>query len=264
MAALARAVAVLLFRGGWLVGLVFLEALLLAGFWWSGPTPFGDAFDRRAAEADFLLLTLSSLPALFAGALLASGDREDGMAAFYRSCGLSPTRQVAGTTLGLFFITGASLATAVVVAVVASGGGGSGGLAVTLSLGLASVAIHGTWGVALGAWLRSRWSAVAAALGFWLVTVLALEGLVLALLEVFPVRWAWGTVLTFTFLDPSELVRVSSVILRGQGWAYGPAFAELREWLPSLPGLFFLVGLVVVHVLVPGVLAVWGWRRRAL
>ena len=59
MEALATAVARLLVRGGWLLGLVVLETLLLTGFWFAGPTPFGDAFDRRAAEADLLLLTLT-------------------------------------------------------------------------------------------------------------------------------------------------------------------------------------------------------------
>lgn len=264
MAALARAVAGLLARGSWLGGLFVLELVLLVGFWWSGPTPFGDAFDRRAAEADLLLLTLTTLPALFAGALLAAGDQEDGMADFFRSCRVSGLRQVIGTAMGLFVITGGALALAVPTSLVL---GAPASLAApatwtSLALALSSTLVHGVWGLALGAWVRSRWAAVAAALGFWVLSVFALEAMVAALVGALPGRWSLFVVLGFTALDPAELVRVVSVFARGQGWAYGPAFADVREWVGTPLGgaTLGLVGLG--HLVIPVALAVAGWNRR--
>lgn len=264
MAALARAVAGLLTRGGWLGGLALLELLLFSGFWWSGPTPFGEAFDRRAAEADLLLLTLTSLPALFAGALLAAGDREDGMADFFRSCRISSFRQVGGTGLGLFAVAGGALAAALPLSLVL---GAPGSLAtpspwVSLGLGLTSTLVHGFWGLALGSWVRSRWAAVAAALGFWVLSTFALEALVAALVTALPARNALPVILGFTALDPVELFRVASVFLRGQSWAYGPAFAEVRDWALSPGGIGVLVLLGAFHLTLPGALAIFGWNRR--
>jgi len=265
MEALATAVARLLIRGGWLVGLVVLETLLLTGFWFAGPTPFGDAFDRRAAEADLLLLTLTSLPALFAGALLASGDREDGMGDFYRSCRISPWTQVMGTLIGQVFVMGVALVVALVLslAVALPAALVTPSLAVSLGLALLSTAIHGAWGLAIGSWLRSRWSAVAATLVLWLLTVFALEAVVTAALGVLPARWTFPVLGTFLVIDPSEFVRVSSVFFRGQGWAYGPAFAPVRELLATPLGLALFAGAAGIHLVVPTVLAVAGWKRQS-
>ena len=265
MAALARAVAGLLLRGGWLVGLLVLESLLLTGFWFSGPTTFGQAFDRRAAEADLLLLTLTSLPALFAGALLSSGDREDGMADFYRSCRISPWKQVAGTGLGLFAVTGGALSLSVLlslaVAAPQSLGGASGWI--SLAFGLLSTALHAAWGLALGAWVRSRWAAIAGVLVFWIASVFALEALVTALLGILPARWTFGVLAGFLVLDPSQFVRVATVFVRGQGWAYGPAFAPVRDFLATPGGPVTLGFLALAHLALPTALAVAGWSRRS-
>lgn len=263
MAALARAVATLLTRGGWLIGLVALEFVLLVAFWWSGPTPFGDAFDRRAAEADLLLLTLTSLPALFAGALLAAGDQEDGMADFFRSCRVSSVRQVGGTALGLFAVTGGALVMALPASLAVAAPGSLSALATWTSLGVALVStlVHGAWGLALGSWVRSRWAAVAAALGFWVVTLFVLEALASAGIAALPPRFALSLTLIFTALDPAELIRVVTVGLRGQSWAFGPAFAAVQEAVSTWSGALALVGLGVLHVAFPLALAVQGWNR---
>lgn len=265
MDALAAAVARLLIRGRWLWGLLVLETLLLTGFWFSGPTPFGEAFDRRAAEADLLLLTLTSLPALFAGALIASGDREDGMADFYRSCRISPETQVLGTLLGQWAV----LALALTASLVVSLGLTNPSVLFTKSflisggLGLFSTAVHGAWGLVLGSWARSRWAAVAGAMGFWLLTVFALEAVVTALLGVLPGRWTVPVLGTFLVSDPSQFVRVSAVFFRDQGWAYGPAFAPLRERLALPMGWTLFAAPALVHLLLPTLLAIRGWKRPA-
>lgn len=264
MEALATAVARLLVRGGWLVGLVILETLLLAGFWFAGPVPFGDAFDRRAAEADLLLLTLTSLPALVAGALLAAGDREDGMGDFYRSCRISPTTQVLGTLFGQFGVMGLALGTALVLSLAVATPTVllTGSFGISLGLSLLSTAVHGAWGLALGSWLRSRWSAVAGTLVFWLLTVFALEAVVTALLGVVPARWTFSVLGTFLVTDPSQFVRVSSVFFRGQGWAYGPAFAPVRELLGTSAGWALFAAAAALHLVIPTGLAILGWKRR--
>lgn len=264
MAALARAVAGLLVRGGWLLGLLALETGLLLGFWFSGPTPFGDAFDRRAAEADLLLLTLTSLPALFAGALLASGDREDGLTDFARSCQVSSLQQVIGTGLGLFAVAGGALALALPLSLAVGAPTQllTSSVWVSLGLGLLSTAVHGTWGLALGSWVHSRWTAVVAALAFWIVSVFALEAGATVLIGALPARWTLPVLGTFVAADPSQLFRVASVVARGQGWAYGPAFAEARDWFGTPPGVVTAVGLALLHGIVPGALAVAGGRRR--
>jgi len=264
MEALARAVARLLIQGGWLGGLVLLETLLLTGFWFAGPTPFGDAFDRRAAEADLLLLTLTSLPALFAGALLASGDREDGMGDFYRSCRISPETQVLGTLVGQWAV----MAIALTISLVGSLALATPAVLLTKSFGISwalallSTAIHGAWGLALGSWLRSRWAAVAGALVFWLLTVFALEAVVTALLGVLPARWTFGVLGTFLVTDPSQFLRVSAVFFRDQGWAYGPAFAPVREILTQPLGWALFAGPALVHLMAPVFLSIRGWKGR--
>jgi len=263
MEALATAVARLLVRGGWLVGLVILETLLLTGFWFAGPTPFGDAFDRRAAEADLLLLTLTSLPALFAGALLSSGDREDGMGDFYRSCRISPEIQVMGTLIGQWSVMAVALTFSLVLslAIAAPTVLLTKSFALSWGLGLFSTAVHGAWGLAVGSWLRSRWAAVAGALVFWLLTVFALEAVVTAILGVLPARWTFPVLGTFLISDPSQFVRVSSVFLRDQGWAYGPAFAPLRERLALPMGWTIFAAPAMVHLMIPCFLAIRGWKR---
>ena len=265
MEALATAVARLLVRGGWLLGLVVLETLLLTGFWFAGPTPFGDAFDRRAAEADLLLLTLTSLPALFAGALLSSGDREDGMGDFYRSCRISPETQVMGTLIGQWVVMGVALVVSLVLSLALATPSVllTRSFAISLGLALLSTAVHGAWGMAIGSWLRSRWAAVAGALVFWLLTVFALEAVVTAPLGVLPARWTFPVLGAFLIIDPSQFVRVSSVFFRGQGWAYGPAFAPLRERLAAPMGWTLFAAPVMLHLMIPTVLAIRGWKRRS-
>jgi len=265
LGALARAVAGLLTRGGWFVGLLVLETLILAGFWASGQTPFGPAFDRRSAEADLLLLGLSTLPALLAGALLTAGDREDGMADFYRSCRVSGLRQIGGTGLGLFGVLGGALALALPLslAVTAPGVLVTASPWTSLMLGLASTATHAAWGLFLGAWARSRLGAVALSLAFWVVTVFALEALVTPLVAVLPLRWGLPVLSGFLLTDPAELFRVAAVILRGQGWAYGPLFQEMGRWWTSGPGLAVFALLIVVHVTVPLAAAVTVLNRRS-
>ncbi len=265
MEALATAVARLLIRGGWLVGLVILETLLLTGFWFAGPTPFGEAFDRRAAEADLLLLTLTSLPALFAGALLAAGDREDGMGDFYRSCRISPEIQVMGTLIGQWGVMGVALTVSLVLSLAVATPAVllTGSFGISLGLSLLSTAVHGAWGLVLGSWLRSRWAAVAGALVFWLLTVFALEAVVTALLGVLPARWTFPVLGSFLILDPSQFVRVSSVFFRGQGWAYGPAFAPVRERLALPMGWTIFAAAAMLHLMVPIFLAIRGWKRRS-
>jgi Cu-processing system permease protein len=265
MEALAKAVVGLLTRGGWLAGLIVLETLMLTGFWFSGPTPFGDAFDRRAAEADLLLMTLTSLPALFAGALLSSGDREDGMADFYRSCRITPWKQVAGTGLGLFAVTGGAMALSLVLslAVVSPILLKTSSPWFSMGFGLLSTGIHAAWGLALGSWVRSRWAAIAGVLLFWIVSVFALEALVTAVLAVLPARWTFSVLAGFLIIDPSEFVRVTSVFFRGQGWAYGPAFAPVREGLATPLGVILVALVSLAHLALPTVLTVFGWGRKS-
>jgi len=262
--ALARAVAGLLHRGGWLVGLVVLELLILVAFWGAGARPFDGAFDRRAAEADFLLLTLTSLPALVAGALLVSGDNEDGMTGFYRSCRVGPWAQAAGSALGLFAVTGVALTTAYLgsLALFVPSALGAPAAWGSLGLGLLSTLVYGCWGLALGAWFGSRWSAVAGGLAFWVATVFAVEAVVQAVAGALGPRWALPLVLGFTAADPSPLFRAASVAVRGQWWAYGPAFAAPGAWLMTPIGVTSLVLLGTAHVALPSALAAWGLGRR--
>lgn len=263
MAALARAVAGLLHRGGWFLGLVVVETLVLLAFWWSGGVP-GAAFDRRAAEADFLLLTVSSLPALVAGALLASGDQEDGFTDFYRSCRLGPSGQLVGSAAGLFAVAAGALALAYLgsLAVAAPASLARPATFAALGLALGSTLVHGLWGLALGAWLRSRWAAVAAGLVFWVVTVFALEALVQTVAGALGPRWALGVVVGFTVVDPSALFRVASTAARGQWWAYGPAAAPWAPWFLSPVGLASAGLVALAHVAAPGLAAVAGLSRR--
>ena len=242
-----------------------LETLLLAGFWASGQVPFEGAFDRRAAEADLLLMVLSSLPALLAGALLVSGDHEDGMTAFYRSCRLGPVGQVSGTGAALVLVLGGALAASVVLSL---------GLTlprvlltaspwITLGFALFSTAVHVAWGLFLGAASRSRLEALAWALVFWVVTVFAAEALITALVPLLPTRLGLPLLGFFLLTDPSELVRIASVVARGQSWAYGPIFQEaLQLWLTPRGTLAFTV-VVASHLLAPLGAAVWFVGRRS-
>lgn len=264
MAALARAVAGLLTRGGWLAALVVWETALLLMFWAAGPVPFDGAFDRRAAEADLLLLSLSSLPALLAAALTASGDREDGMTAFFFSCRVTPVRQVVGNGLGLLAVLGGALAASLLLSLALGAPGALALPATWMSLGLvlASTAIHGAWGLALGNAARSRLAAVGLALAFWVVTVFAAEALVTVLVGLLPLRTGFPVLTAFLVLDPSQLIRVASVVGRGQGWAYGPVFQELFRVALSPAGLAGFVLVLILHLLVPLGLAVLGLVRR--
>jgi len=263
LAALTRAVALQLIRSGWLTGLVVLETLLLASFWLTGPTPFGGAFDRRTAEADLLLLVLSSLPALLAGALLAAGDREDGMADFFRACRLGAARQTGGMLTALVLVLGGALAMALPLslALTAPTALTLPGVGVSLAVALGSTAVHAAWGLVLGSWTPSRLAALGWSLAFWLVTVFAAEPLLTAFVGALPPRNGVPVLAAFLLLDPAQLARVVAVLARGQGWAYGPVFQEAQAAFLTPPGMVATALLGVVHLGVPTLLATALARR---
>ena len=264
MGALTLAVVRHLVRGGWLAGLVVLEAVLLAGFWSAGPLPFGEAFDRRAAEADLLLLALSSLPALLAGALLASGDREDGMSDFYRACRLGPGLQTLGTGLALILLLGGALLVAVPLslALTAPAALTLPGVWTGLLIAVVSTGVHAAWGLALGSWAGSRLAAMGAALAFWVLLVFVAEPLFSALVAALPPRSGMPVLFGFVLADPAQLARVVSVFARGQAWAYGPVFQEAQAVFATVPGLVATFLLAVVHLGLPALLATAGLARR--
>ena len=252
----------------WLFGAaVLLTALVL------GLSFFGLAQSREIGFQGFARVTLSLMNlVLFVVPLIGLLLGVTSLGAGGRSLPLLLAQPVtrAEVFLGKFFGLAAALTVAQAV------GFGAGGVVVAMHAGvdqlrgfvtLAALSCALGW-LTIGASLLiavvwpDRLKALSAALGLWLLMVVAYDLAVLgatAILRGFPLQ---SVLLPALILNPVDLTRVLTTLATGSGALFGPTSAVLVQTLGTRGGIALALGMLCVETMAPLAIGVWQFRRR--
>ncbi len=252
----------------WLVGFAALLVLLILGL-----SFFGLAQSREVGYQGFARVTLSFMNLVLfvvplAGLLLGVTSITSGTGTLTLLLAQPVSRS--DVFLGKFL----GLATALTVAQLA--GFGAGGAVVALHAGagqagafLALAALSILLGaitiaaaMLIGALWPDRLRATAAALGLWLLLVVAYDLAVLgatAILRGVPLQ---SVLLPALLLNPVDLARVMTTLATGSGALLGPTSAVLVRVLGARTGVLLAIGVLAMQLAGPLAAGVWTFRRR--
>ncbi|MDR9854161.1 ABC transporter permease [Paenibacillus sp. VCA1] len=212
-----------------------------------------------------LILYLLPLMTLFIGAFSLTSEKEDGSWQLLSAYPLGTLAFVAGKYAGLL----------VVLLTVTSFGYGLMGmlggmiganldfntyglffifscLLVLLFLGLAML---------VGSLSKNRWHALTISVSVWFFAVIGWQAFLLSFLNLLPYLWIKPLLVTSTFLNPAELVRIFVVVRLGGGSILGPEYYRWVEWIQR-PGGGLLFGAACLMWTVCLMTAVyWIWER---
>ena len=130
--------------------------------------------------------------------------------------------------------------------------------ALSFALGWLTVAVS----LFIGVLWPDKLKAVPAALGLWLLMVVAYDLAVLgatAMLQGVPLQ---SVLLPALILNPVDLTRVLTTLATGSGALFGPTSAVLVRFFGTTAGIIVGVVTLAIETAVPLVLGVWLFRRR--
>jgi Cu-processing system permease protein len=252
----------------WLFGFSALLALLILGL-----SFFGLAQSREVGYQGFARVTLSlmnlvlfmvPLSGLLLGVTSLTGGQ--GTLPLLLAQPVTRTEVFLGKFLGL--LAAVTIAQAV--------GFGAGGLVVAMNAGVEQARgfvaltllsfVLGGITVAASMFLAALWPdrlrATSAALGLWLVLVVAYDLAVLgvtALLRGLPLQ---SVLLPTLLANPVDLVRVLTTVATGSGALFGPTSAVLVRFFGSGGGTQLALATLLLQLLVPLAAGAWIFRRR--
>lgn len=255
-------------EGRWLLGFsILLTALIL------GLSFFGLAQGREVGFQGFARVTLSLMNLVLlivplTGLMLgvASVANSTGALPLLLAQPVSRTEVFAGKFLGL--------AAALIVAQAV--GFGAGGVTVSLGAGsdqivgfavLAGLSfLLGSITIAAALMLSALWPdrvrASSAALGLWLLMVVAYDLVVLGLTATLRGLPLQSLLLPAMLLNPVDLCRVLTTFAAGSGALFGPTSAVLVRFFGTSGGVAIALGILAAQLVVPLVIGAWIFRRR--
>jgi Cu-processing system permease protein len=212
-----------------------------------------------------LILYLLPLMTMLLGSFAVTAEREEGGWALLSTYSIGSAAFIGGKYIGL---------AAVLLIIVSFGYGFSGLLGIVFGEGFSLSSFlmfftFSTWLVLLflglamivGALSRNRWQALTFGVAIWFVYILAWPTLLVSLLEVIPYVWTKPTLISLTFFNPAELVRIFMVTQMGGGSIFGPEYYRWIDWMnkTSAPIVFF--GLCLAWIGAATGAAMWIWER---
>ncbi len=251
----------------WLFGFATVFALFVLGL-----SYFGLAQSREVGFQSFARLTLSLLNLVLftvplAGLLLGVGSLagNEGLSLLLAQP-VSRREVLCGKVLGL----GVAFSVAQllgfggggVVVALSAGAEGVRGFAVLCALSLAIGWLSCTTALFLAAVWPDRLRAMTAALGLWLLMVVAYDLAVLGATTILNGLSLQTVLLPALLLNPVDLARVLVTMAVGAGALFGPTSAVLVHTLGTTMGVVLGVCVLIVETVVPLLAAVWVFERR--
>lgn len=212
-----------------------------------------------------LVLYLLPLMTLLLGAFAVTSEKEDGGWQLLSTYPLTTLQLLSGKYYGLL----------VVLSVIVCFGFGLSGLFAALfqqSLSLSMllyfvmfsmiiVIIFAAIAVLIGTISRNRWQALTICVGVWFLFIIGWSTALISVLSKLPYLWIKPTIVTLTFLNPAELIRIFMVSQMGGGSIFGPEYAQWIRWIDGPWGLPLFLGVCALWVLLTLGLAMWLWER---
>lgn len=130
--------------------------------------------------------------------------------------------------------------------------------ALSIGLGWLMVAVSSLIGVLC----RDRLKAISAALGLWLVLVVAYDLAVLGLTATFGGLPLQALLFPALILNPVDLTRVLTTLATGSGALFGPTSAVLVGFMGTRGGIALAVATLVLETLIPLLVGTLLFRRR--
>jgi Cu-processing system permease protein len=252
----------------WLFGFSALLAALILGL-----SFFGLAQSREVGYQGFARVTLSLMNLVLfmvplTGLLL-------GVTSMTGGSGTLPLLLAQPVTRGEVFL-GKFLGLAAAITIAQAVGFGAGGTVVAFNAGLEQVRgfvaltllsfLLGAITVAASLFLAALWperlKATSAALGLWLVLVVAYDLVVLGVTAVLRGISLQSVLLPALLANPVDLVRVLTTVATGSGALFGPTSAVLVRFFGTAGGVQLALVTLLAQLAVPLVLGAWIFRRR--
>ena len=252
----------------WLFGFAALFALFVLGLSYFGLSQSGEVgftgFARVTLSLLNLVLFVVPLVGLVLGVMSVTASAE--------SLSLLLAQPVSRTDVLLGKFLGLSAAIAVAQALGLGGGGlvvalnagfdQLGGFAALCALSLALGVVSVSVALGIAALWPDKLRAMGAALGVWLLLVVAYDLGVVGLTSVLRGVELQRVLLPALLLNPVDLARVLVTLAVGQGALFGPTAAVLMRTMGSAGGIALAIAVLVLQAVVPLVVAAAAFRRR--
>lgn len=252
----------------WLFGFAALFALFVLGLSYFGLSQSGEVgftgFARVTLSLLNLVLFVVPLVGLVLGVMSVTASAE--------SLSLLLAQPVSRTDVLLGKFLGLSAAIAVAQALGLGGGGlvvalnagfdQLGGFAALCALSLALGVVSVSVALGIAALWPDKLRAMGAALGVWLLLVVAYDLGVVGLTSVLRGVELQRVLLPALLLNPVDLARVLVTLAVGQGALFGPTAAVLMRTMGSAGGIALAVAALVLQAVVPLLVAVRAFNRR--
>lgn len=213
-----------------------------------------------------LTLYLLPLMTILLGAFAITSEREDGGWELLSTLPLSTTSLLTGKYCGVL----------VVLCVIVCFGFGISGLLSAifgvplalstllffLAFSLLLVIVFLAIALLVGTVSRNRWQALTIGVGLWFVLIIGWFTFLVSTLVYVPYLWIKPLIITLTFLNPAELIRIYMVTKMGGGSIFGPEYAAWLDWMQHPASVFGFAGVLIVWILGMLVLSIFIWERR--
>lgn len=222
-------------------------------------------YTHQTGQLINLVLYLLPLMTLLLGAFAVTAEKEDGGWQLLSTYPLTTIQLLSGKYCGQF----------VVLSVIVCFGFGLSSvfaaiLQQTLSLttllffvmfSLLIVIVFTAIAVLIGTLSSNRWQALTICVGVWFVYIIGWSTLLISVLSKLPYLWIKPLIVTLTFLNPAELIRIFMVTRIGGGSIFGPEYVQWIRWIDGAWGIPLFIVVCVLWVLLTLGIAMWLWER---
>ncbi|NLY78344.1 MAG: ABC transporter permease subunit [Lysinibacillus sp.] len=215
-----------------------------------------DGFTRQTASFLNLLLFLLPLFTLTIGSMSVAGDVESGWFSLLKTYPMKTFQYVLGkfVALVLSFIFIVLLAFGVVFTF----GGFFGGVHFPyefLIVAFCLILIFSSIAILLGSLAKNRLHALSLSLVIWALLLLLLSYAVMAIGTIVPGHVLQKLTIGILHINPVDWLRFGYFLLSGQTAVLGPTYFDLIEFYQSVLGKIMFVGLTVLWMIIPLLLA---------
>lgn len=213
-----------------------------------------------------LILYLLPLMTVLLGAFAITSEREDGGWELLATFPLSTTSLLTGKYFGVLVVLcviicfgfGISSVLCAIFGVPLA----LSALLFLLLFSLLLVLVFLAIAVLVGTLSRNRWQALTIGVGLWFVLIIGWFTFLISVLGYVPYLWIKRLIVTLTFLNPAELIRIYMVTQMGGGSIFGPEYATWLEWMQHPASVLGFSGVLMIWIVVMLGLSIAIWERR--
>ncbi|MBO8171193.1 MAG: ABC transporter permease subunit [Bacillaceae bacterium] len=229
-------------------GLFLMSELLTAG------SPGFSGFNRMTGQMLNLNLILLPIMGMLIGSLSISGGKEDRQWQLIQTYPLPTGHLILGKFVGLSLAFTGILAVSYgllgMIGFFVLPGSSIEKFLLFLLGSLVLVLIYLSIGIWLGNLARNRLQAIAGSVVIWFVSLFVLPFAAINTAMILPAGWVKSFLLTLIILNPVEFVRVSTILLLGNGAILGTPYYDLNQWFPSLYGYMTVFSYTLIDCLI--------------